>query len=166
MTGEEWRDIPGFPEYQVSDRARVRSLKTYNRPDGRPVLLAPYLAENGYYYVKLLVGRKAHNPTLHKLVTAAFIGPRPEGMVVRHIDGDPTNNVPANLRYGTHSQNNDDSVRHGTHPEASKTQCKRGHEFTGENTRVERRPNGRSARRCLTCQREYDAARAARRSVA
>lgn len=82
-------------------------------------------------------------------------------LVVRHLDGVPTNNHPSNLVYGTFSENNDDSVRHRTHKEAKKDACQQGHPFTPDNTRIEARPNGRSARRCLTCQRAYDRQRRA-----
>lgn len=34
-------------------------------------------------------------------------------IVVRHIDGDPTNNQAQNLRYGTDFDNTIDRVRHG-----------------------------------------------------
>lgn len=153
---ERWLPIPGYEGlYEVSDLARVRSWRPYNRLT-LPALLTPYIAKNGYYYIKLrLPSGKDTNPTLHSVLTAAFFGPRPGGLVVRHLDGNPQNNSLSNLAYGTPTENMDDSVRHGTHWEAALTHCKRGHEFTPENTRREARPGGRFARRCLTCQREY-----------
>jgi WhiB family redox-sensing transcriptional regulator len=45
------------------------------------------------------------------------------------------------------------------HPQASKTQCKRGHRFTAENTYYA--PDGQ--RRCRTCLREAQPTRARRR---
>lgn len=73
---------------------------------------------------------------IHTLVLEAFVGPRPEGAVCCHIDGDPTNNHVTNLRWGSYSDNNHDLVRHGTHFQASKTHCSKGHEYTSENTRI------------------------------
>jgi hypothetical protein len=37
-----------------------------------------------------------------------------------------------------------------------KTQCKNGHEFTPENTRIVDTGRGRTAKRCLTCRRVKD----------
>jgi len=42
------------------------------------------------------------------------VGPCPEGHVTRHLNGDPTDNRLENLRWGTRSENQRDSVKHGT----------------------------------------------------
>lgn len=47
------------------------------------------------------------------------------------------------------------SVRHGRHHNANKLKCKRGHEFTQENTRLTIKPNGRTVRHCRICIRGY-----------
>ncbi len=49
-----------------------------------------------------------------QLVATAFHGPRPVGMEVCHDDGNRANDVPSNLYWGTHSQNELDKRRHGT----------------------------------------------------
>lgn len=43
------------------------------------------------------------NQQLHRLVASAFIGP--SHLHVDHIDGNPENNRPENLRYCTHREN-------------------------------------------------------------
>lgn len=43
--------------------------------------------------------------TVHRLVALAFLGERPEGMVIDHIDRDKTNNHISNLRYCSLSEN-------------------------------------------------------------
>lgn len=81
-------------------------------------------------------------------VAEAFHGPRPAGLLVRHLNGRSADDRAVNLRYGTKAENTFDSIEHGTHHYAAATHCKRGHEFTPENTRMEGR-----GRRCLACKR-------------
>jgi hypothetical protein len=54
--------------------------------------------------------------TVHSLVAQAFLGDRPEGYYVCHIDGDPKHNRLSNLRYATPQSNADDKFSHGTQP--------------------------------------------------
>jgi hypothetical protein len=42
---------------------------------------------------------------IHTLVAESFLGVRPEGMVIDHIDGDKSNNHLTNLRYATVAEN-------------------------------------------------------------
>lgn len=123
---EEWRRIPSFPDYMVSSLGRVASHK-YRTPR----LLQPVIHKSGYPRFGLYVGRKRIRKASHALVAEAFIGPRPDGMVIRHLDGDPSNNTPGNLAYGTNSENVVDQIRHGTHPQARKTHCKFDHPLDG-----------------------------------
>lgn len=91
---------------------------------------------------------------VHALVASAFIGPRPDGQEVRHLDGDRLNPNVANLAYGTRSQNRIDCVQHGTDHNASKTHCANGHEFTEANTYVYK-GRGKTERQCRTCRNAY-----------
>jgi hypothetical protein len=52
--------------------------------------------------------------SVHRLVLEAFVGPNPEGMVCRHLDGNPRNNHVGNLAWGTHVENGADQYTHGT----------------------------------------------------
>lgn len=83
---------------------------------------------------------------VHRIVADAFLGPRPLGQEVCHKDGTRDNNALSNLEYGTRQKNVLDSVAHGTHVQARKTHCKRGHEFTPENTVV--KAKGRECKEC------------------
>lgn len=53
---------------------------------------------------------------VHSAVMLAFVGPRPAGLEVRHLDGNPKNNVLSNLAYGTAGQNRIDAYEHGGRP--------------------------------------------------
>lgn len=105
---EQWREISGHDGYMVSDHGRVCSSdRLILGKDGRKELhhgkiLKPWRSKNGYLLVTL-PGRAKR--TVHSLVAEAFLGDRPDGYDVMHIDGDRANNVLSNLRYGTRSEN-------------------------------------------------------------
>ncbi len=93
---------------------------------------------------------------VHRLVAEAFHGQIPDGMVVCHNDGDPSNNCPTNLRIDTHSENSKDRVRHGRHHCSNKNECPQGHPYSSENTKVKVNPDGSfRCRSCRQCARDY-----------
>lgn len=105
MLSESWRPIAQWPGYEVSDLGRVRRGEHIKAPDHD---------RKGYQRVGLWRDGKRKNRLIHCLVAEAFIGPRPEGSVCRHISGNKRENWPANLCYGTSAENEADKVRHGT----------------------------------------------------
>lgn len=157
---ERWLPVPGYEgHYEVSDLGRVRALPrrtlhvSSRFPNGRWHTLKGGLRklsciDPGYLYLNLRLpeGGKALR-SVHSLVLEAFVGPRPEGMVTRHLNGDRTDARLENLTYGTPSENMYDRRAHGTDHNAAKTHCIRGHEFTPENT-LEHRPGQRGCRAC------------------
>jgi HNH endonuclease/NUMOD4 motif len=106
--GEVWRAVVGWEGwYDVSSWGRVKRLRfskvTRNTWPGK--ILKPGSA-HGYLHVSLHRDDGFHQTrTVHTLVAAAFLGPRPEGMEVNHKDGIKTNNFPWNLEYVTPSEN-------------------------------------------------------------
>jgi hypothetical protein len=150
MGFEEWRPTE-YPGYEVSDQGRVRSIERYvpgklgsrRRIPGR--VLSQYFLGR-YPAVKMPGGKHV---TVHRLVAKAFVLGEAPGLIARHWDDVPTNNVPSNLRWGTRSENGLDRVRNGNHQQANKTHCIRDHEFTPENTWH----LARGERVCKTCAR-------------
>jgi HNH endonuclease/NUMOD4 motif len=103
---EEWRPVPGYPAYEVSDHGRVRRCRGA-RGWAAGHVLRTAAGRGGHLYVILADGKgNTRKQFIHRLVAAAFVGPPPfEGALVLHQDEDPTNNRPANLYWGTHREN-------------------------------------------------------------
>lgn len=166
MKLEQWRAAPGHPGYEVSDEGRVRSIDRTHMTCGGVVrhvrgrVLSPGITK-GYRHVTLWADNRQSVRKVHQLVLEAFVGPRPSGLIVRHLNGDPGDNRLANLRYGTSSENEWDSVRHGTHFQARKTHCSHGHVFDEANTIH----NGRQ-RICRACKAARDRRRYLARKAA
>lgn len=125
MTEETWKPVPGYEGfYEVSDQGRVRSLDRCVANKGRwgavvphhrlGRLLKPGRASNGYVTVALANGGKRRSYLVQELVMLAFVGPRPPGYVIRHLDGTRLNNQLSNLEYSTPRENSLDRARHGT----------------------------------------------------
>lgn len=111
---EEWRTIPDFPSYSVSDQGRVRRD---TRGGGAQVgrILCQTRRRQGYLYVDLSESGVVTKQDVHRLVLLAFIGPPPtKSHQGSHGDGKPSNNTLLNLRWATVKENNADKLEHGT----------------------------------------------------
>lgn len=121
---EAWRPIAGYEDlYEVSSLGRVRSLGCWVKAragasswwkPGRT--LKAWQHKTGHWNVLLVRGGERSTVLVHRLVLTAFAGPPSDGEECRHIDGNPSNNTAANLRWGTHTENMADMVAHGTSP--------------------------------------------------
>ena len=108
---EEFKQIPNCPLYDISNLGNVRS-----RRYSKPRILKPRPHVQGYALVRVYDENGAwFDRTIHSLVAEAFLGVCPDGMCVRHLDGDPSNNALSNLAYGTLSDNQQDRIAHGTY---------------------------------------------------
>lgn len=111
MTQELWLPLKQFPKYEISDLGRIRWRSRIRKftPD-----------QNGYLRVSFWTQGKAIKVAVHILVAENFIGPRPAGSVVRHINGTRTDNRVTNFAYGTAIENEADKASHGTKIEGTK----------------------------------------------
>jgi hypothetical protein len=75
--------------------------------------LSPSVNSGGYLTVGVCINGVKSRRGVHQLVADAFIGPVPKGYLVRHLDGNRSNNTPQNLAYGTPRQNAEDRKSHG-----------------------------------------------------
>lgn len=115
-TSVEYRDIPGFPGYRVGDDGSVWTCRKTGYGRGRMgewKRLKATPDKAGRPTVGVSRDRRQHRKVVSWIVAEVFIGPRPQGLLVCHDDGNPANNRPSNLKYGTHKDNEDDKERHG-----------------------------------------------------
>lgn len=118
---ELWKEVPGYEGvYSVSDLGAVRSeprivahILDGKRLKGK-VIRSRINKQTGYPAVNLCVNNRRKTFPVHVLVCMAFIGPRPEGLVIRHMDGSRLNSELGNLSYGTQLDNSNDALIHGT----------------------------------------------------
>ncbi len=113
----KWQRVVGYEDqYEVSTEGIVRSLPRQDSR-GRNLsgrVLKPTINKDGYPYVTLTKESWPRKFYCHQLVLLAFKGPCPEGMEVRHLDGNPGNKRLNNLEYGTRQDNRRDAILHGT----------------------------------------------------
>jgi len=151
VSTERWLPIPGYEgRYDVSDLGRVRSWLPW-RGEPVPRIRKALVNDNGHLAVSLSNDGCQVTAKVHQLVMLAFVGPRPDGLETRHLDGNSVNSRLDNLTYGTHSENSMDRVSHGTWTNGRdrRIQCKRGHPFDEQNTYLH---SGR--RHCRTCRHD------------
>lgn len=119
-TGVRLKEIPCSPnaDYMAGEDGRVYSRTKY-AGFGRKVYvdwypLVGHKGKKGYVLVSLCHNNVKVTKSVHRLVCMAFHGmPPTESAQVRHLDGNPSNNLPENLRWGTQSENWLDRIAHG-----------------------------------------------------
>ena len=119
MEQEEWKTLPDYPNYRVSNFGRVmsfnfgvwkiRKLKSINKGKGSPTR---------YWGFNVSLGRstgkyRCKTLKIHQEVAKLFVGPCPPGMLTIHKDTDLNNNRWDNLEYGTQSKNVSDAIKAG-----------------------------------------------------
>lgn len=104
---EQWRDVPSLPTHEVSNLGRIRS-----KPHAVPMPRGGMVIRSGAPHAGILRdGRpslfyRGKNYRISRLICEAFHGPAPfQKAVAMHLDDNPANNVPGNLRWGTQKEN-------------------------------------------------------------
>lgn len=95
---EIWKEVR--PGIEVSSLGRVRQYLTGHF--------------DGYGYLAISGGKRgAKRETIHSLVAKSFLGPRPKGAVIRHLNDNPLDNRAVNLAYGSQKDNWWDACKNG-----------------------------------------------------
>lgn len=99
---EEWKEIAGFPGYEVSNTGKVITHHWLNTDETKELKPSKHL---GYLQVVLCKNGTQKTKRIHRLVAEAFI-PNPSNLKeVNHIDGDKENNHVSNLEWCTRKEN-------------------------------------------------------------
>ncbi|MBW4793801.1 hypothetical protein ACVWVZ_004756 [Pseudomonas tolaasii] len=120
------KPCPSFPGYSATNDGRVFSHRRRGKGTQRGSVstidpdfmhkLAQQTTSKGYKTASVMLPNGKSRPVgVHQLVADAFHGACPDGLVVRHLNGVPSDNSPENLKYGTNTENADDRKRHGTY---------------------------------------------------
>ncbi|MAB55743.1 MAG: hypothetical protein CMN93_07700 [Synechococcus sp. CPC35] len=92
LEGEEWRVAVGYPDVRVSNKGRIE-YQTGKRDCGSDLTgYKAYHSKKGFIF-------------MHALIMQTFVGPRPDGLDIDHVNGDTHNNCLTNLRYLTRKAN-------------------------------------------------------------
>lgn len=113
MNDAEWQIIAEFPDYEVSSTGLVRRRTRARGAQVGAIIKWHTNVSTAYPTVRFMRDGRQHARNVHSLVARAFHGPRPDGLQVRHLDGDTMNCRATNLCYGTAQENANDKVRHG-----------------------------------------------------
>lgn len=145
---EHWRQIAGYPAYQVSDFGRIKRLAV---PDSigrlRKENILSGIPHSGGVIVELYHNGIGKQFAIHILVLTAFVRPPENDDWGLHRDDDFTNNVVSNLYWGTRKDNAQDAIRNGRIGVGSPASKKVSDANVGRIHTAESRANMSSARR-------------------
>lgn len=110
---ETWERVDGFG-YEVSNLGHVRRICRGRGAKLGRVLKPHPNGRYGYLSVCLYLGNHPTRKYIHHLVAETFIGERPTGKQVDHIDGNVQNNQAMNLRYCTAKENGEGTANRGS----------------------------------------------------
>ena len=101
LEDKEFRKIPSLQFlYEINASGRtVRNVKSKRS-------ICQRRTHRGYWLITGSIKGKRFNRTVHSLVAECWLGEKPSGYEIDHIDKNKDNNGFRNLRYVTHSENN------------------------------------------------------------
>ena len=116
---EIWKPVPGYEgSYEASDQGKIRGLdRGIIAKDGRCMrikgcVLKPRMVKD-HLGISLWRNRTQYHTYVHTIIALTFLGPRPEGHEIRHLNGNIYDNRAVNLAYGTSKENKADIHAYG-----------------------------------------------------
>jgi hypothetical protein len=107
----DMRRIPSVIGYSATQDGQIYSHHRFE-----PFPLKQTNHTQGYRQVNVKTDKGFRTRMVHLLVLEAWVGPRPEGMVTNHKNGDKTDNRLENLEYVTQTENMKHSYATGLSP--------------------------------------------------
>jgi hypothetical protein len=95
---ENWKPVIDFPNYEISDAGRVRSIKNN-------IIRKDQTHRQGYKQIYLYKNGNRHYFLVHTLVATHYIPNTKNKPEVNHKDGNKANNHVSNLEWVTRSEN-------------------------------------------------------------
>lgn len=98
-----FRKIPSLDLlYEVNENGTIlRNIKSKKQIK---IFLDLHHSKSGYYAALVNLKGKTTRVMIHKAVAECWLGPKPEGLEIDHIDRNTHNNHYSNLRYVNHSE--------------------------------------------------------------
>ena len=93
-----WKQIPSFPDYEVTIDGRVRRIKNQRELKTSPL-------PSGYIKVNLRKEGKTYTAYVHKLVAETYLPTAADNVEVNHKNGKRNDNNLSNLEWLTHQEN-------------------------------------------------------------
>lgn len=132
---ERWKAVPGYEGYyEASTTGIIRSVDriitmksrvgkpTTKKVKGKILKLSPMWKSTDYLVVSFSRG-KSSQKLVHRVILETFVGPCPDGMEARHLNGNRQDNRKSNLAWGTPIENASDRDLHGKTAKGWKHAC-------------------------------------------
>lgn len=122
---ETFSIIPSFPDYEISNFGRVRTLsrkiryvhavtgQEHYRQTEHRFLKCHFNKRTGYKFYQLYRDKKMFNRPVHSLVAETYLKKEPHHDTVNHKDGNKLNNLVDNLEWCTNEYNHTHATQNG-----------------------------------------------------